>query len=157
MRTGQKLTPEILGSMIGAALFTAVLAVSAVRAAEVAEQFGPAIGDIVDFHPGTTISADRTDRLGVHIADAENNACLIDIAELAEGGGSLVVESRAQDIYRVHWAGDRTSKGSADCGATRDLLIRRSELDQLAFAAGGFGVAESRVPVRLPDPTLAMR
>ena len=34
MRTGQKLTPEILGSMVGAALLTAILAIGAVRATE---------------------------------------------------------------------------------------------------------------------------
>jgi hypothetical protein len=157
MRTGQKLTPEILGSMVGAALLAAVLTVGAVRAADMAEAFGPGVGDIVDFPPGTAVPSDQTDRIGVHLAEAAEGACVLDIAALAESGGSLVVESRSKASYRVHWAGGRTSKGSADCGAAQDLVISRPDLDQLASAAGGFGVAASRVPMRLPDASAAMR
>ena len=75
---------------------------------------------------------------------------------MAAGGGSLVVESRAKDDYRVHWAGTRTSRGSGDCGAARDLLISRADLDQVAFAAGGFGVGGMRRVPPGPDPGPAM-
>ena len=75
---------------------------------------------------------------------------------MAADGGSLVVESLAEDGYRVHWAGIRTSRGSGDCGAARDLLISRPDLDQLASAAGGFGVGGTRRVPQASDPAPAM-
>ncbi len=43
-------------------------------------------------------------------------------------------------VYRVHWAGLRTSSGSGDCGKAADLVLSRTDLQKLANTAGGFGI-----------------
>jgi hypothetical protein len=148
MRTGRTGTAEIIGFLVGTTLFAVVLAAGAVRAAQQVDGFGPTIGDIVDFAPGSIVPAERSVRLGAQIAGA-TGACLLDVSEMAAGGGSLVIETREEESYRIHWAGGRTSQGSADCGNARDLLVSRPDLDQLALAAGGFGVAGNRTAMPL--------
>jgi hypothetical protein len=67
---------------------------------------------------------------------------------MAQGGGSLVVEARRMSsppLYRVHWAGLRTSDGSGDCGSAADLVLSRSDLQKLANAAGGFGAGPKTI------------
>jgi hypothetical protein len=69
--------------------------------------------------------------------------CTLSPSAMAEGGGSLVVEARRMSsppIYRVHWAGERTSTSGADCGRAADLVLSRTDLQKLANTAGGFGV-----------------
>ena len=61
---------------------------------------------------------------------------------MAANGGSVVVEQRSDNkrLYRVHWAGGRTSDGPDDCGATADLMVRRVDLQLLINAAGSGGL-----------------
>ena len=61
---------------------------------------------------------------------------------MASGGGSLVVEQRfpGKRLYRVHWAGQRTSNDTSDCGDAADLLVSRFDLQLLTNAVGGAGV-----------------
>jgi hypothetical protein len=61
---------------------------------------------------------------------------------MAADGGSLVVEERSNDhrMYRVHWAGQRTTDGPSDCGSSADLMLSRPNLQLLINAIGGTGV-----------------
>ena len=52
---------------------------------------------------------------------------------------------RADGLLRAHWAGGPTAAGAADCGRNAELLLRPSAIEQLAVAAGGFGVADKRM------------
>ena len=119
------------------------------------EQFGPQIGAIVVFKPG----AERMDLWHVR-ASAGNDvtpnpnggaiarACTLSPSAMADGGGSLVVEARhmsSPPIYRVHWAGLRTSNGSDDCGRDADLVLSRTDLQKLANTAGGFGIGPKTI------------
>jgi hypothetical protein len=108
------------------------------------EEFGPQIGAIVVFKPGIQsldlwqLSVSTGDTIGT----APARACTLSPGVMATGGGSLVVEARQMTtppIYRVHWAGQRTSDGSADCGKQADLILSRTDLQKLANTAGGFG------------------
>jgi hypothetical protein len=155
MRTGRKFSAQMFAVVVGIALFSAVLAAGAVRAAQQASQFGPAIGDIVDLPAGMVLPPGRAVRIGVRMVDG-SAACLLDITDMAASGGSLIIESRTGDRYGVHWAGNRTSEGSGNCGAARDLLISHADLDQIATVIGGFGVAGSRRPAIVPQPSAAM-
>jgi hypothetical protein len=114
------------------------------------EQFGPQVGAIVVFKPGTermdlwqVTAAPATDIAPEPTGSAGIRACTLAPSVMAEGGGSLVVEARRMSsppIYRVHWAGVRTSGGSDNCGSEADLVLSRTDLQKLANTAGGFGV-----------------
>jgi hypothetical protein len=115
------------------------------------DEFQPKIGDIVVFKPGSQdtdmwqMSIQAT-MLPANSAPATD--CSLDPNVMATGGGSLVVEGREGEpslLYRVHWSGDRTSKGSDNCGSAIDLAMARSDLQRLANAAGGFGVGEKGI------------
>jgi hypothetical protein len=102
------------------------------------EQLGPDVGAIVVFRPGVP-SADLW-----HVSASSGTAtCILSPGAMADGGGSLIVEARRMSsppIYRVHWAGRRTSNGSGDCGHDVDLVLSRTDLQKLANTAGGYGV-----------------
>jgi hypothetical protein len=113
------------------------------------EQFGPEVGAMVVFKPGTQrmdlwhITALAVDGAGADPADgATARVCILRPSAMAEGGGSLVVEVRhmsSPPIYHVHWVGLRTSEGSGDCGAEANLVLSRTDLQKLANTAGGYG------------------
>jgi hypothetical protein len=119
------------------------------------EQFGPQVGAIVVFKPGT----ERMDLWHVSASAADDSApastggtiiraCTLAPSVMAEGGGSLVVEARRMSsppIYRVHWAGLRTSDGVRDCGREADLVLSRTDLQKLANTVGGFGVGPKTI------------
>jgi hypothetical protein len=119
------------------------------------EQFGPEVGAMVVFKPGTQrmdlwhISAPaadsvRFDATGGTIA----RVCNLSPSAMAEGGGSLVVEARhmsSPPIYHVHWVGLRTSDGSGDCGKEADLVLSRTDLQKLANTAGGYGAGAKTI------------
>ena len=43
-------------------------------------------------------------------------------------------------MYRLHWAGTRTTDGTGNCGREADFLVAANDVYRLAHAAGGFGV-----------------
>jgi hypothetical protein len=53
-----------------------------------------------------------------------------------------VVEQRfaGSRLYRVHWAGQRTSNDTSDCGSAAELLVSRFDLQLLTNVVGGAGV-----------------
>jgi hypothetical protein len=120
------------------------------------EQFGPQVGAIIVYRPGVVrmdlwhVSASAGDEVspepngGARIT----RACTLSPSAMAEGGGSLVVEARRMSsppIYRVHWAGLRTSDGRDDCGRNADLVLTRTDLQKLANTAGGFGASAKSI------------
>lgn len=115
------------------------------------DEFRPKVGDFVVFKPGSqdtdmwqlTIPATVLSASGAPVA-----ACSLDPNVMAETGGSLVVESRRDEPslqYGIHWAGAETAQASGNCGSSADLLVSRTDLQRLANAAGGFGVADKGV------------
>jgi hypothetical protein len=103
------------------------------------EQFGPSLGNIVVFHP--TAGATEWWHIEAKIADAPGRSCVMSPAVMGIEGGSLIIEARqlsSPPVYRVHWAGRRTSTGASDCGTSADLVLSRSDLMRLADVAGGF-------------------
>lgn len=119
------------------------------------EQFGPQLGAIVVFKPGAErmdlwhVTASATGDIAPEpTGSASIRACTLAPSTMAEGGGSLVVEARRMSsppIYRVHWAGLRTSDGSDNCGNAADLILSRTDLQKLANTAGGFGVGPKTI------------
>jgi len=115
------------------------------------DEFRPKLGDIVAFRPGSQ-DADIWQMSIPATIVAHNGAavgtCSLDPNVVATGGGSMVVEAR-QDTpslqYQVHWSGVRTDKPGADCGASADLLISRTDLQRLANTAGGFGIGDKGI------------
>jgi hypothetical protein len=105
------------------------------------EQYGPNVGAIVVFKP----SAQGMDmwRITASVDDSSGSrSCILNPGVMAVSGGSLVVEARRMSsppIYRVHWAGQRTSDDSGNCGKQADLILSRSDLQKLANTAGGYG------------------
>jgi hypothetical protein len=135
------LAPAVFGA---AAVFVAAGAatlISFVRS-------GAAVGDLIVFEPNAGPVADTEPRLVVHRPD--QFGCVLDLNTIRQSGGSLIIEARLSgdgQNYRLHWAGERTTADSGDCGHSADLIVDHSDLDNLAVAAGGFGLGHKRTPV----------
>jgi hypothetical protein len=132
-------------------------------------QLGPQVGDIVAFappaapsvasggdptdtppiNPAEGVPPDLTSR--VTLAKATGGSCSLDLEQIRQNGGSLLVEARRPDSalpYQAHWAGLR--EGETDCGRSADLLISDSDISLLAITAGGYGVPGKRQFVAAP-------
>jgi hypothetical protein len=119
------------------------------------EKFGPEVGAMVVFRPGTQrmdlwhIRASALDRISpVPGGGGTIRACILRPSTMAEGGGSLIVEARQMSsppIYYVHWVGSHTSDGSGDCGKSADLVLSRTDLQKLANTAGGYGAVPKAI------------
>jgi hypothetical protein len=105
---------------------------------------GLRVGDVLVFKPeasvadGLPVTATRSAPLPQQSGSAA--ACTLDPAIMAQGGGSIVVETKSltSPVYGVHWAGARTSTGAGDCGRSVDLMMSRMDLQTLVNAIGGF-------------------
>lgn len=105
---------------------------------------GLRVGDILVFKPevsvgdSLTVTATRVAPLPQQSASAQT--CTLDPAVMAQGGGSLVVETKSliKPDYGVHWSGARTSEGAGDCGSSANLTMSRMDLQTLVNAIGGF-------------------
>jgi hypothetical protein len=146
----EKLNQILLPAALAAAIAVLVHA-GATTVVRNAAELVPKVGDIVSFDPARAASVDVNARLPVTRADQAS--CVLDVAAIRQGGGSLVVEARHSDqprTYRVHWSGTRTSQGADDCGAAADLVVRSNDLDVLALAAGGYGVEHRSLMQMVP-------
>jgi hypothetical protein len=105
----------------------------------------PRVGDIVAFDPGQPVALDL--HAAVSARRVRGGSCTLDTGFLSARTGSLIVEqaNRPDGLERVHWAGGPTAAGAASCGRDAELLLRPSAIEQLAVAAGGFGVADKRM------------
>jgi hypothetical protein len=124
-----------------------VVAVGAAGAASLASlaQDSAAVGDIIAFVPVANAEPDPDPRIAVHRPD--QFGCVLDINTLRQIGGSLVIEAKMAAegrTFRLHWAGERTTGDSADCGRSADLIVDNRDLNALAMAAGGFGLGRSK-------------
>lgn len=109
----------------------------------------PASGDIVSFQPTSVMPAGNDVRIAVRRAGGQPD-CMLDLGTLRHTGGSLVVESEvtpAADAFQVQWAGERTTTDADDCGGNATLILRARDLNMLALSAGGYGIAEKRLPI----------
>jgi hypothetical protein len=106
---------------------------------------GPTVGDIVVFDPLAPMSRDMSASLTAMSANGQPGvACVMDVRTMHTNGGSVIIEAReprATFGYRVHWAGARSSDDGTNCGSTADLLMNLEDIEVLAMAAGGYGVA----------------
>jgi hypothetical protein len=109
----------------------------------------PHVGDILTFAPSSVVPSDNGVRLLVHRQD--QFGCVLDLNVLRHSGGSLIVETETETDggagnLGVHWAGNRTSADTANCGSDADLIVDRRDLTILALSAGGYGVGPRRMP-----------
>lgn len=115
------------------------------------EEFRPKVGDMVVFRAGSQ----DVDMWQMHIpatvvstTGEALGACALDPSVISASGGSLVVEARHLTptlLYRVHWAGQRTTGDAANCGNDAELTVTRTDLQRLANAAGGFGIGNKGI------------
>jgi hypothetical protein len=107
------------------------------------DRLGPQTGDIIAF-PATRVPSASTVSFAVNHAIAPDSmSCILDVQTMQKSGGSLVVESTQFEpsrIFKVHWAGARTSNDRDDCGGSADLLLNNYQITALISAAGGKGV-----------------
>ncbi|HVC62851.1 MAG TPA: hypothetical protein VND19_21115 [Acetobacteraceae bacterium] len=137
--------------MLPAALLAVVVALvglaGAVKIARTAVALGPAVGDIVQFDPGSFLPVDIHSQVRATRVNATR--CVLDLAAIHRSGGSLVVERRypghGDPRFQVHWAGRRSANGAADCGHEAELMLNNANLDLLAMAAGGWGVGHKHL------------
>ncbi len=140
-----------LARMLFPAILGATAAMAAAGAATLvadAAHGSVGVGDIIAFTPLQDGTADLEARIVVHRPD--QFGCVLDLNTIRQTGGSLVVEARMSGeahSYRAHWAGERTTSDSGDCGSNADLIVDHNDLDSLALAAGGYGVGLRRVNV----------
>jgi hypothetical protein len=100
---------------------------------------GPELGDLIDF---AAVAPDATQAGQLSVQRADGRDCLPDIATLRRSGGSLIAEQGTVDgtlTVRMHWAGGPTASGRDDCGSRADLLLGKSDVTALLYAARGYG------------------
>jgi hypothetical protein len=112
-------------------------------------ELGPAVGDIISFDPLEKLSRDMQTKVTAKRAGEQaGGACVLDISAMHASGGSVVIEARQPQTnsgYRVHWAGAHSSDDPTACGASADLLLNQEDVEMLALAAGGYGVASRKL------------
>lgn len=70
------------------------------------------------------------------VSTKTGRACQLELGTLRASGGSFIVEGPAAGgRFVVHWAGLRTSRGAANCGASADIVLDARQLELLGIAA----------------------
>jgi hypothetical protein len=151
MRTNHDKIARLLLPVVAGAgcMVTMLVTVNAVTGFN---QGSPRIGDIVSFNASSEQPTDGGRRLTAHRPD--QFGCVLDLNTLRHSGGSVVVESemiQARGSFRVHWAGERTTTDTGNCGTGADLILDSHDLDILASEAGGYGVGPVRSLVMLTE------
>lgn len=115
------------------------------------DEFRPKVGDMVVFRPGSQDADMWQMHIPATVVSPTGEAvgtCALDPNVISTSGGSLVVEARQVApslMYRLHWAGQRTTNDASDCGADTELTVTRTDLQRLANAAGGFGIGNKGI------------
>lgn len=139
-KAARLLLPALLGATAG------MTAASVVNLVSSAVMDNAKVGDIIAFEPSHDIPPDVEARVAVH--RLAQFGCVLDLNTIRHTGGSLVIEARLSgegDSFRLHWAGERTTTDSGDCGQNADLIVDHADLDNLALAAGGYGTAREQI------------
>jgi len=122
-----------------------------IRLAQSVSELGPGVGDVLNFDATNHALRDAGPQVAVR-RDGHPD-CVLDPGVIHQFGGSLIIESRSavpDRTYRVHWAGQRTSSGTDDCGRSAELVLYSDDMDVMAMAAGGYGVSHRQLaPVAL--------
>jgi hypothetical protein len=110
----------------------------------------PHVGDMVAFTASEDQPLDGGFRL---VAQRPSQfGCALDLNILQHSGGSFVIEGQvlnAANMFKVHWAGERTTTDSGNCGDNADLLLDAHELDVLSSAARGINPVQEHETVAL--------
>ncbi len=108
-----------------------------------ANELGPQLGELITFDPTRPASSDTHAGItALRLGDASAVPCVLDVRVMLASGGSLLIDATPFDPtrpVRAHWIGARTSDGATDCGTAADLLLSRSDIGALTFAANGAG------------------
>jgi hypothetical protein len=117
----------ILGGIFVTAALSGASAVSAWR-----EAAAPHVGDMIAFHPNGSTTAGKR----LTVLTKAGTTCMLETGTLQGSGGSFIIERPAPgNRFLVHWAGQRTSRGNADCGSSADVILDAQQLDILGGAA----------------------
>jgi hypothetical protein len=146
----QNPSSNILAPLVAGVLGVLILGTT-IEIVQRAASLGPKVGDMVAYNGERDVSSDPGMRLDVTRADGK--ACVVDLATLRRGKGSLVVEERHPApgrSYRVHWSGGPTSAGETNCGDGVDLTLKNDSLAAMAMAAGGYGLQRRHFVVTTP-------
>jgi hypothetical protein len=141
---------NILAPLVAGVLGVLILGTT-IEVVHRAASLGPKVGDMIAYHGERAVASDPSMRLD--IARADGKACVVDLATLRKGKGSLVVEERHPApgrFYRVHWSGGPTSAGETDCGDDADLILKNDTMAAMAMAAGGYGLQRRHLVVTTP-------
>jgi hypothetical protein len=115
------------------------------------DRLAPQTGDIIAF-PATRMPTSTASFAARRAFVAAGMSCILNVQTMQRSGGSLVVETSQFEphrIFRVHWAGVRTSSDPDNCGESADLLLNTNQISALVFAAGGTGtMAQNEEVVR---------
>jgi hypothetical protein len=145
MRTDDQKSSNLMTPLLLAGAAALASFVGAIHLAQAVAELGPAVGDVIDFRADRKAVVNMES--GLDVSRVDHTACTLDVAALRRSGGSLVVERRLPGtprLYQVHWSGTHTSQAS-DCGSPADLLLRDTDMEVLAMAAGGYGVAHRTI------------
>ncbi len=149
MQTSRPERKSLVASVVLVVTLATLGFTCAIKLAQSAAEFGPQVGDVLSFEPMHRISQDPPPRVTV-TRDGQGE-CVLDFAVIRRSGGSLVIESltpRPGRVYGAHWAGPRSSADGGDCGQSAALTLTDDNLEVLALAAGGYGVADKRLIAR---------
>ncbi len=150
MNSDEDTGSSVLMVVAGIAIMAGMAVSAAMAAVRQANDPMAHIGDIIAFNRPVDILPPRN--VVARLATPAGGECTLDLQKLSNGGGSLVVEALADAermVYRLHWAGPAGS----DCGSVADLLIGADDMDNLAAAAGGFGVDRKTLALGTPVNT----
>ena len=141
------------GILAGSAMLALFIGLLEILAIVNIVQAGPMVGDIVVFRAADHVGIDEEPLTIAYAAPngaAEDRTCVLDPKVMTADGGSLVVEEglTKAKLYRVHWSGEHTTQGSADCGHSADLTVSATDLRMLASSTGQLG-PDGRIASRL--------
>ena len=141
--TNDRKSRELYAAFIVVAVVMTAGILSTAGLLRLADRMAPQIGDILAFRATRAPSISTASFAVRRAMSADSRSCILDVQTMQKSGGSLVVETSQFEpdrIFRVHWAGVRTSSDGDDCGSSADLLLNSNQISALIFAAGGTGV-----------------
>ncbi len=148
MRVNDGKSTGLHGVLLGVAVIALTGMVGTIGLMREVGELGPKVGDIVAFEPSAATVRNVNARIAAMAADdIPGVACVLDVHTMHAEGGSVVIEAKhtqAPPLYRVHWAGPRSSDDGTSCGPSADLLLSQEDVQILAMAAGGYGVPSQR-------------